>query len=127
MINFMGPAAFDKHLAVIEEFEFDIPEEKWDDFMAFCLSNVGKDYAVLGVVGVLISDLLNLSRNPFDKGDSRQYCAELVVRLLSQVGIGLNVDADRVKLRQVHDFVRQLAAQRGNSEILDTSGNPLKN
>ena len=113
MINFMGPSAFDKHLAVVEEFSFDVPDDKWEEFMKFCLESVGKDYAIKGVFGVLIADFFRLKKNPFDRGENRQYCAELVTRLLSHLGMDLNVDADRVKLKQVHEFVRKLAAQRG--------------
>lgn len=114
-INFMGPYAFDRHLTVVEEFEFEIPDESWEPLMSFCMENVGKEYDLLGVLGIPFVGLLKLSRNPFSNDENRQYCAELVTRIFQHLGMGLNMDANRVKLRQVHEFVRQLAAQRGKT------------
>lgn len=114
-INFMGDYAFKRHLEIVEEYEFEAPDEQWADGMKFCLENVGKKYALLGVLGVPLVDLFGLKKNPFGDGEDSQYCAELVTRFLAHLGMSLNLDADRVKLRQVHEFVRQLAAQRGKT------------
>lgn len=119
-INFMGDYAFKRHLEIVEEYEFDVPDKQWAVGMKFCLENVGKDYALMGVLGVPLMDLFKLSKNPFSDGEESQYCAELVTRFLAHLDIDLKLDADRVKLKQVHEFIRQLAEIRGKSEILDS-------
>jgi hypothetical protein len=113
-INFMGPYAFNKHMTIVDEFEFNnIPDDSWDNLMRFCLNEVGKDYALLGVLFIPFVRLFKLKSNPFCRGENQQYCAELVTRALAHVGMKLDVDPDSVGLRDVYDFVRISASNFG--------------
>jgi len=111
-INMIGENKFYKSIFVVEEYEFDLSDDAWRKFKSFCFKHVGDDYALMGVFGVLIADALGLKTNPFDGGPVKQYCAELVTRCFEDMGFKLNLDADRVKLKQVNEFIQQLATRR---------------
>ncbi len=110
MIHFLGEASFFKHITIVEEFEFDITEEQFDRLMQFCTKYVGQDYALLEVFMIPFNDYLSKKGElieGYTSGDVKQYCAELVVRAISDMGQEKSsFDADRVGLKQVYDFVK---------------------
>lgn len=110
MIHFLGESSFAKHLIIVEEFEFEITDEQFDRLMQFCTKYVGQEYAIFEVIMIPLVDYLSkrgtLVEN-YASGDLKQYCAELVVRALAEMdGEKLTFDADRVKLKQVYEFVK---------------------
>jgi hypothetical protein len=105
-INFMGEATFKKHISPVEEFEFQVNEDQWDKLLGFCVKYVGADYALLDALKIPLWDL-GLAQPKKDDPWS-QYCAELVIRALGEIeGKQLTLDADRVTLKQVYDFVKE--------------------
>jgi hypothetical protein len=111
MIHFLGEASFARHITVVEEFEFEVDEEKFDKLMAFCTKYVGEDYALMEVVMIPFWDALSKQGKTFPSlanGANKQYCAELVMRALGEMnGKELTQDADRVKLKYVYEFVKE--------------------
>lgn len=111
MIHFLGEYSFNKHITIVEEFEFDITDEQFDRLMQFCTKNVGQDYALLEVILIPFIDYLTKKQEMvpnYASGDLKQYCAELVMRALGEMkGKELTQNADRVKLRQVYEFVKE--------------------
>lgn len=105
-LHFLSDGCFKKEIEVVEEFSFDISDSQFDEFMKFCLETCGQDYGLLEVFGIPLMDLLKLSHNPFGKGTDKEFCAELVVRALGKMSVsGLPFDADRVRLKEVYQFV----------------------
>lgn len=86
-VNFMSSEVFWTKNETVREFEFDISDESFDKYMKFALSNVGKPYSVVGVIGLFVMRLLNLSKNPFDDGRSSFVCSEAVADVLSEASL----------------------------------------
>jgi len=105
MIHFLGESSFARHITIVEEFEFEVSDERFDKLMAFCTKYVGEDYALKDVFMIPLNDLgVEYSTD----GANKQYCAELVMRALGELGgKELTQNVDRVKLKYVYDFVKE--------------------
>ncbi len=124
MIHFLGEASFAKKINIVEEFEFEISDERFDKLMQFCTKHVGADYALLEVLSIPLNDLGILYET---NGDTKQYCAELVMRALGELeGKKLIENEDRVKLKFVYDFVKYKKSKEPRDEILDMGTNKGK-
>lgn len=110
MIHFLGESSFAKHLTIVEEFEFEITDAQFDRLMSFCTKYVGEDYALFEVLMIPMWDFLSKRGQTVPtlaNSTNKQYCAELVMRALAEMdGENLTFDADRVKLKQVYQFVK---------------------
>ena len=117
MVHFLGEYSFAKHIEIIEEFEFNVSEEQFDRLMRFCTKNVGQDYALLEALMIPFVDYLEARGKIFHSyasGEVKQYCAELVLRALAEMSQEkLTFDADRVKLKQVYEFVKEKSKSEG--------------
>lgn len=80
-------------------------DAQFDLLMEFCTKYVGEEYALKDVLMIPLGDLgIKYSTD----GDSKQYCAELVMRALGEMGgKELTQNVDRVKLKYVYDFVKE--------------------
>lgn len=106
-LHFLSDSMFEKNVDPIETFEFNITDEQYERLLKYCLETCGSSYALLEVFGLLFMDLLKLNRNPAGTGKDKQYCAELVFRTIGEMNQeNLTFDADRVKLKQVYQFVK---------------------
>ena len=106
MVHFLGEEAFSKKIIVVQEFEFEISDEKFDKLMQFCIKYAGVDYGLIDVLRIPLWDLGIMG--PASNDDPwKQYCAELVMRAFGEMeGKKLTQDEDRVKLKQVYQFVK---------------------
>ena len=77
-VNFMGIQHFHDHAKTLYEFEFEISDEKYKQFMQWAIINSGADYSIKQPLGILLIKLFNLKRNPFDNGRCAWVCSELV-------------------------------------------------
>lgn len=106
-LHFLSDTCFEKQIKVVESFEFEVTDEQYNKLLKYCLETCGNNYALVGVFGVLYCDLFKVKKNPFGEGPLEQYCAELVYRVIGEMtGAQLTLDADRVKLKQVYEFVK---------------------
>ena len=115
-VHFLSDLIFLKKVYVIEEFEFEIDDQHFDQVLMFCLENCGREYGLLEVLGIPIMDLLKLEKNPFGEGEGKQYCAQLVARVLTVMGDETGFIADRVRLKEVYDFVKKLSSEGRSGE-----------
>ena len=82
-VNFMGLALFRGQAKVISEFEAEISDEKYRQFMRWAIINAGAKYSFKQPLGILLVKMFNLSSNPFDNGRYSWVCSELVGFVLS--------------------------------------------
>jgi hypothetical protein len=110
IVHFLGESSFNKHITVVEEFEFNVTDEQFDRLMQFCTKYVGVDYALVEVLMIPFWDYLSKKEQvvpTLANSVNKQYCAELVLRALADMSQEkLTYDADRVKLKQVYEFVK---------------------
>lgn len=74
----MGLDHFKNHAETLYEFEVDIDEDKYKQFMRWAITTSGADYSIKQPLGILLIKLFNLRRNPFDNGRCAWVCSELV-------------------------------------------------
>jgi hypothetical protein len=77
-VNFMGLQRFRDHAVTLAEFEFEMPDEMYKNFMRWAITNSGADYSMKQPLGILLIKLFNLRDNPFANGRSAWVCSELV-------------------------------------------------
>jgi hypothetical protein len=91
-VNFMGLALFKGHAVQLYEFEAEIPDEKYREFMRWAIINSGANYSMKQPLGILLIKLFNLRKNPFDNGRTAWVCSELAGFILSKF---LNIEIDQ--------------------------------
>lgn len=107
-LHFLSDTQFEKQITTVEQFDFVVTDEQYGRLLKYCLETCGNDYALVGVIAIPLVDLFGLKKNPFGGGPLEQYCAELVYRILGvMTGTELTYDADRVKLKEVYNFVKE--------------------
>lgn len=107
-LHFLSDRMFQKSVDTVESFEFNITDEQYTRLLKYCLETCGNQYALWEVFGIALADLFKLSKNPAGSGGDQQYCAELVLRSIGEMNQEkLTYDADRVKLKQVYQFVKE--------------------
>lgn len=107
-LHFLSDRCFERAITVVESFDFEVSDEAFNRMLKYSLETCGNDYALAGVLIVPILEFFKIKKNPFDVGDKDQYCAELVCRILGQIeGQDLTFDPDRVKLKEIYNFVKQ--------------------
>jgi hypothetical protein len=105
-VNFTNHEVFLSKNEVVNEFEFDITDEAFDKYMRFAMTNAGKPYGMLQVLGIAICFLFNLKRNPFRSGRADYVCSELVGEILFEI-CGFKYDheiLDKLLPIEVYDF-----------------------
>lgn len=113
-LHFLSDSQFEKQITTVDSFEFEVTDEQYSRLLKYCLETCGNDYALVGVLAIPFIDLFGLKKNPFGGGPLEQYCAELVYRILGvMTGAQLTYDADRVKLKEVYNFVKEKHALGG--------------
>jgi len=106
-LHFLSDTCFEKQINTVDSFEFNVSDEKYNKLLKYCLETCGNDYSLVGVLAIPIIDFFGLKKNPFGGGPLEQYCAELVYRILGEMtGDALTYDADRVKLNEVYEYVK---------------------
>ena len=109
-LHFLSERQFEKEITVVEEYEFTIPESRYEKVMIYCLKTCGLQYGLFEVFGIALSEKLGLKWNIFKTGDREQFCAELVYRVLGLISDDkLTTDPDMVKLSYVHGLVKEKA------------------
>lgn len=92
MVNFMAGAVFYNLNGVYREFEFDVSDNAYDNFMCWATTTCGKPYASKQLFGYPLMDLFDLKKNPLGDGDYAWVCAELVLKgMHDYLGIEINV------------------------------------
>lgn len=105
-LTFIGELAFNEKIRIVEEYELEVSELYYQVGIDFCIDYAGLDYAYTELLGIVVADLLKLSRNPFSQGIMQMYCAEVVARFMGKIGKQLKVDANRVKLKDIQSFLK---------------------
>lgn len=77
-VNFMGLEHFKTQATSVHEFECEIPDSDYDDFMRWAIINSGAPYSAKQPLGILLIKLFNLRKNPFGNGEFAWVCSELV-------------------------------------------------
>lgn len=79
-VNFMNIDIFKKHNSIIEEYEFDLPDDKKDDLIAFFIKYAGAGYAtsnLFRILAMLAAERVGIHLDLKGDGDQTFICSEL--------------------------------------------------
>jgi len=85
-VNFESGELFFQKAETVREFEFDVSDQAFDNYMGFAIRNAGKPYGILQVVGIALCSIFGLKKNPFPNGKSNYVCSELIAEILFEIG-----------------------------------------
>ena len=86
-VNFRGTLWQEQHpVVIIEQFQLKLTDADYNTVLTECIRYANLSYGALQLLGIGAARLFNLTKNPFSRGDSRQVCSELVLRILEKLG-----------------------------------------
>lgn len=109
-VNFVGISHFKDQETSVYEFEVDVTDDKYRDFMRWAIVNAGAPYSLKQALGILLLKLFNLRKNPLSDGRKSWVCSELAgFFLVSFVGVSIKDDElDVIGPRGIFDICRRL-------------------
>lgn len=105
-VNFMSIDTFLAKNTIVEEYEFDIPEDKHDDMISFCIKYAGRPYSIKSLFKILGMILFKLKLS--GDGDETFICSELG-NLFCKVILQLDIleDQDFTTPKQLNFYVKR--------------------
>lgn len=103
-------SAFQTGYKILEEYGFELSDDDFTKYRAFCLKYKGEPYALKQLVGAAIAKLLGLKANPLAQTGS-VVCAELLLLLMQTLPDAFPGEAEIKKnpnlvgLRVLRDFI----------------------
>ncbi|MFK7872456.1 MAG: hypothetical protein AB8C84_04695 [Oligoflexales bacterium] len=113
-IKFLGKMAQEQHpVHVVSSFSLQLNKQQWEHFKTLRLQYAGLRYGVFQIIGIIISRLLFLKKNPFASGHISQICSEVVARILSEVlQLSLSIDFDMAGPKKIHNVLEKYAQDK---------------
>ena len=108
-LHFLGEREAARRLDIVKEYELDISSEVKKDVVGYCIREAGTPYGLKTVLGIALSSLLNLKKNPFRDGTHTQFCSEAVARILSNhLGVELHKPAEEFGVKDLYTLMQKL-------------------
>jgi hypothetical protein len=105
-VKFVNGDIFDKKGQTLHTYTLEISEQTYKRLLKYCLTNVGVSYGILQAIGIGAAYLLNLSSNPFNNGNRKQVCSELVANIIDEnPQKAFGKDLDLVSPKDIKDFL----------------------
>jgi hypothetical protein len=82
MLNFMSVPAFEMHNEVVEEFHLEVSDTLITLIKQNSMAKAGLPYSTLQIIGIVVADLFNLDKNPFDTDLDTFVCSEYLGQIL---------------------------------------------
>ncbi len=106
MLNYMCKEVFVTHNAIVDEFELEIKDEHYDAIMFDCMKSAGLEYSIAQIFGLVLSNILNLKKNPFS--DKKRYiCSEWVSGELQLLGYRFNKSLDLITPKDIYKVLKE--------------------
>ena len=85
-VKFMGTIAQEDHKVVVcDSYEIDITREEYRALIDLCMEYAGISYGIMQLVGMGLTYLPWIEKNPYSDGRKSQVCSELVGAFLERV------------------------------------------
>ncbi len=115
-VKFIGTISQEiRKVEVLDSFEIDLTDKEYRALIDLCIKYAGVSYGTLQVLGIGLSYLPFVNKNPFADGEKSQVCSELTARILKDVkGIGIKDDFDTAGPRAINKALTELTNTRGD-------------
>jgi len=107
-VRFLGPTAFKKRIIPVKQYKLKMNDQQYRELLKICLSEAGKSYGILQLIGLAFDRFLPRKGNPFPNKQDKYICSELVLIILQKVfGVGLDLDPDTISPYQIEQLLVQ--------------------
>lgn len=112
-VQFIGAILWSQTTTPVQEFSLQVPDDRYNKMMQFCVDNAGINYGYLGVLGQGIRNLAakigwNIN-NPFNQSQSTEFCSQIVTNCLNVADPSqFNLNADNISPKNLNDILIQL-------------------
>lgn len=108
-VNFTYIDTFLKHNEIIEEYSFELPDDKKDELLSFCIKYSGKEYSMMTLLKLAIMILarkIGIKLKFRGDGSEKFICSELGALLIETIlGIEIKEDKDFITPKGLHVYV----------------------
>lgn len=92
-VRFVGSKIWEEHAIEVKSCTVNISKESQIKLLQWCVDNAGVDYGYWQNLGVVISRILSLKKNPFTHGLN---CSETLADLLDKEGYKISKDVNLI-------------------------------
>jgi len=109
-VKFLGTIAQETHKSeIIKTYSIPLTKEEYRELVDTCMEFAGIKYGVLQVLGIALTTIFNLDKNPFSDDRKSQVCSELVGRVLERVKkYHIPYDLDVAGPKEIDKTLREL-------------------
>jgi hypothetical protein len=91
-VNLYNKDIFKQAHQSLKEYEIDITEDQYKQLWKFVKSMLGIPYSLKEDFGILLMKIFHLQTQPFNDGNSAEFCSKLAAQVCQIVGINLQED-----------------------------------
>ena len=106
MMNFMSRSVFLTTNRIVEEFTIEVTDEAYDRLMYRAIQLVGKPYGVRQIVGIVVAQIFNLEKNPFETKKDTYICSEWCGLVLKELGYDFPKDPNLLTPADVYNILK---------------------
>ena len=111
MLNFMSVPAFELQNEVVKEFHVEVTDEQLKQIKIKSMEKAGLPYSALQILGILVADLFNMDKNPFDTDEDTFVCSEYLGQILLLLDYKIPRDLSLLTPRDIY-----IAMERKNEK-----------
>lgn len=89
MVNLYNVDIFKTSNISLKEYAIEITDNQYQLLWSFVISNLGIPYSLLEDFGILCMKIFHLTKNPFNKGLSVEFCSQLGATICPIVGVNI--------------------------------------
>lgn len=108
-VNFTNIVTFLEHNTIIEEYEFEIPEEKHDKLLSFCIKYVGRPYGTKALIEIgikILAERFNMNLDFKGDGNKTFICSELGSLFCKEIlEIDIEEDQNFITPKKLNEYV----------------------
>ena len=101
-VRFINKSNWEKKSKLVKEYKIEINDDNYKKILQWCIDNSGEEYALYQNIGVVISDILKLNKNPAKKGMN---CSEAIYYILKLEGYKIDKEPNLITPKDIDELL----------------------
>lgn len=102
-VRFIGDNLWEKHALEIKSYTIEVTDESYIESLQECVDNAGINYGFWQNIGIVVANILNLNKNPFNSGIN---CSEIMGKLLKKNGYVITKDTNLLTPLDIENILK---------------------